>query len=197
MKMKSQTKISLFSIVLIFLLVLASGNLLAQKKAIFFEGISEIDFNAGTCGDYTCPGGEPNNLCYGVQTFMPCYSNFHMRDREMVFNQTTLNEAAQTLFDGIMTMVVNWNWRVDEILQYQIKYSGPMWATFTIELLDGGTWEGTATGDWDGPSGIGTWDFVGHGTGGAVEGMQLKMSSSGLFGFPNDVQGRILRPGKP
>ena len=37
----------------------------------------------------------------------------------------------------------------DEILEYQIKYSGPMWATFTIELDDVGFWEGTATGDWD------------------------------------------------
>lgn len=198
--MNNRTKLLLFSTILVFLLVLAGGNLLAQKKAIFFQGES-VFIGLPDCGVYTCPGGEPNTACYGIDTLMPCYSNFHMRDRVMVFDQSTEDMDVKLLFEGITTMIVNWNWRVDEIWDASsppmIIYSGPMWATFTTVLDAGGTWEGTATGYWDGLGFTGTWDFVGHGTGGAVDGMQLKMTSSGGAFTPNDAQGRILRPGRP
>ena len=212
--MKDRIRTLLIGIALISLFLLATGDVLAKKaknNSTLFTGESSaypdpFSFVFGW-GEYTCPGGEASVYPYGPYfsggTLTPCSagSNFHMRDREMVFQILVPDPEKAPLVEGIMTMLVNWNWRYESETTYPggnkaFLYSGPMWGTFKVDLEtgEGATWEGTMTGNWDGENNIATWSMVGHGNGGDIDGMQIKTEFvGGVFG--GDIQGRILRPG--
>jgi hypothetical protein len=74
----------------------------------------------------------------------------------------------------------DWNWRYMDTVDGHYQYSGPMWGTFTLDVDSGGTWEGSWTGHWDGTGDTAestTLSFVGHGEGGDIDGMQIKMEA--------------------
>ena len=205
--MKERIRTLLVGIALISLLLLAAGDVLAKRHAkkgpIFFSGNTYADFAVfADWGEYMCPGGESSGLPYGPPmaggTLAPCSpgSNFHMRDREMVFNVEDIQPTeVAPLVEGLQTLLVNWNWRYEAASADETEhlYSGPMWGTFKV-VLDDGTWEGTMTGNWDGVNRTANWNFVGHGNGGDINGMQIKIEfAGGAWGGP--IQGRILRPG--
>ena len=187
--------------VLALLLLPATGELRAQKNSTFFEGVM---FASGPsflvdCGSFSCPGGQPTAGCYGPppNSLTPCSegSNFHQRDREHLYVISTDDPRVT----GTISLLVNWNWRYMEAREQpfpQFVYTGPMWGTFTINVADengnptGDVWEGTFTGDWDGLEGLGTFDMVGHGNGGSIDGLKIKFDFSGPV-WGGDINGRI------
>jgi hypothetical protein len=55
-------------------------------------------------------------------------------------------------------------------------WEGPCWGTFEAEWL-GGTWAGTFSGTLDFIGFAGDLKLVGHGTGGEIDGMQMKIEA--------------------
>jgi hypothetical protein len=205
--MKNRIRNFLVGTAVIAVLLLAAGDGLAKRdkgnpNAILFSGEMNANWNViADAGEYTCPSGEASGLPYGPgpgRTLAPCSagSNFHMRDREMVFDFVNLvPPEASPLVEGQVTLLVNWNWQFESALtDSNYLYSGPMWATFELVLADGTTWEGTATGYWDGENSAATWSMVGHGNGGDIDGMQIKAEFVG-DAWGGQIQGRILSPG--
>jgi hypothetical protein len=106
-------------------------------------------------------------------------------------------EIASPLF-GVSRIVANMN--------LDGNGEGPIWGTFDLMLLGGnGVFEGTYGGKANVTNSVMTLDIVGHGHGGAVDGMQLKVRDVHPFPpiVPNPdnvsvvgtLDGRMLDPG--
>jgi hypothetical protein len=137
-------------------------------------------------GTVSCLGGEPAApplLC------TPGTNQIHLRGR--VESAVYLNVAgeAAALIDGTNTIVVNCN--LDATLR------GHCWGTFVWQIpARGGEWEGTWGGPVDLIHYVGSYVAVGHGTGGELEGLQLKVDTVAPGGTPlANLTARILFPG--
>ena len=71
------------------------------------------------------------------------------------------------MFQGPFRPVVNCN--LDENLQ------GECWGAFELDSSAGGQWKGTWSGKFDLIHYISVVSIVGHGEGGAIDGLQMKM----------------------
>lgn len=174
--------ISLFGIVL-----LLAGISSAQAKKIELTAWQTWDpFNLlgqGAVG-FILPGGEiscPGNVPTGLP-LQPCPEGSRIQARGL--KSVMMDTATDPRSVGEETVTVNLNYAADG--------TGPEWGTFSKKLDEGGVWEGT----WEGyrslaPAGCSginpCWvehtTFVGHGTGGRIEGMTLR-GTSDAFSFP-------------
>lgn len=120
-------------------------------------------------GTITCPGGEPTG-----NPLQPCPAGSRIQLRGVAgFSRMA---SASPLLAGSFFWEMDANWNADGI--------GPAWGTFRLELDAGGVWEGTWTNkrnklDGVPPVWVGHASFVGRGTSGRVEGMQLRLTVAG------------------
>ena len=76
-----------------------------------------------------------------------------------------------------------------------------MWGTFRLELDAGGVWEGSFTADRSKVENVNAWVLrvrgVGRGTGGSVDGMQLRFTEAGtafVTSYVLAIDAQILAP---
>jgi hypothetical protein len=134
-----------------------------------------------------CPGFEPTG-----DPVQPCPpgSRVHLRG----FRALSRFDSAEPLVAGWLTVEADAN--------FTAQATGPQWGTWSLVLDAGGVWEGTFNGI---RSFVGDrWEsrihIVGHGTAGAVEGMQFKAvdvlvtSTPSPLAYIGTVSGRLLDP---
>lgn len=125
----------------------------------FFLGLTD----AGTA---TCVNGDP------TEWFPPCTPAAHnsiWRDYDGVMQFVAVDGDAAPFFTG--TWVIHGNCNLDQNLV------GACWGTFEGAAL-GGAWHGTWNGTLDFVRFGGELQFVGHGTGGGVEGLHLHLEAA-------------------
>jgi hypothetical protein len=137
-------------------------------------------------GELTCVGGEPTGLPFPA---LPCTEGTHHifirgEQQNWAVVPGSLSGEAASLVDGAVTFILNGNLSAD--------YIGQFWGTFEWTVAGVGTWQGS----WTGWMNFITWETrmtgVGFGSGGAIEGKQLKFDATAA---PGDwyiaVQARI------
>jgi hypothetical protein len=80
-----------------------------------------------------------------------------------------LEGSAASLFGTSLTATVNCN--LDENL------TGPCWGTFDWPALDGERWKGIWHGQFNLATFAGSYEAVGHGRGGRIDGLKMKSSA--------------------
>ena len=138
-------------------------------------------------GTLTCPGHDPTG-----NPMQPCPegSNIHIRGNKRIAR-----------LDSSDPRVNGWN-TVESNLNWDAEFTGPVWGTFSLQLDAGGAWDGSFRGSRrrEGGQWITLINGVGHGTGGAVEGMQIRLVDRVVTFAPQplanigSVEGRILDP---
>lgn len=146
----------------------------------------ELNTSVVAPGTVTCLGGEPAAppmLC------TPGTKQTHLRGQVVTAIYVDLAGEAAALIDGTNTILANCN--LDESLQ------GPCWGTFRWEIsAQGGQWEGAWSGQFDLANMVATYTAVGHGSGGALEGLQIKVDGTYPGGSPyGNIVVRIVTPG--
>lgn len=154
-------------IIAAFLMILALSPVAMKAKSKtqlasggFFIGLSEP-------GTANCVGGTPSGLFFppcSPGTKVTIWRNFVGL---LPFGNVT-GEAAR-FFSG--AWVSRGSCNLDENL------AGPCWGTFEGDALDG-KWEGTWNGKLDFSRFGGNLSLVGHGSGGSVEGLQMRMEAA-------------------
>lgn len=137
-------------------------------------------------GTVRCPGNEPTG-----NPLVPCPPGSRTHARGFTFTSRMQGDA---LLTGVATIVTNFN--------LDAEFTGPVWGTVSIALDAGGTWEGTYQGKTSVEDGQGVLvlNSKSHGSGGAIEGMQLKFTevivsaSPLLIPYTGTINGRILDP---
>jgi len=154
----------------------AGGPNAALATGDLFIGLLDI-------GELTCIGGEPV-----PDAFPPCTPDTrhviwrHHTGILMMANLT--GEAAPFVPATVQT---DGNCNLSEV------WEGPCWGTFEAVWL-GGTWAGTYSGTLDFIGFAGDLKFVGHGTGGEIDGMQMKIEAeSGPTGDPTAPMPFVVR----
>ena len=114
-------------------------------------------------GTVTCPGAQPTG-----DPMQPCPPGSRMNFRDVSW---------ESRLDSSSALLTGWFYNVGNNA-LDANATGQVWGTFRIELDAGGLWEGRWTAD---RSKVGNvWVVrlrgVGHGTGGAVDGMQLRFT---------------------
>lgn len=136
-----------------------AGNVHSQvASGDFFLGLTNV-------GEATCVDGTPTGW------FPPCSAGTHRtiwRDYAGTMQFAAVAGDAAPFLYG--TWVIRGNCNLDENLV------GACWGTFA-GTASGGTWEGTWTGNLDFVLFGGELHFIGHGTGGGVEGLHLKLDA--------------------
>ncbi len=114
-------------------------------------------------GTVTCPGTQPTG-----NPMQPCPPDSRLNFRDVSWVSRLLSSSA---------LLTGWFHNVGNNA-LDANGTGQVWGTFRIELDEGGSWEGSWTAD---RSKVGNlWVVrsrgVGHGVGGAVDGMQLRFT---------------------
>jgi hypothetical protein len=132
-------------------------------------------------GVVKCQGGAPPTGNF----YIPCGIDVpgSIRGRVVYALESTTIPALQ----GLARIVVNVNFDRDG--------QGPMWGTFELAVADGGTVEGSYTGHVDLASSTMRLKVVGHGDGGAVDGVQVMFDDVHQGSPFGTLQGRVLDPG--
>jgi hypothetical protein len=119
--------------------------------------------------------GEPGtaNCVHGTPTgyFPPCSPNTKM--------SLWRNFTGPVLFDNVTggaAPFISGAWEIRGSCNLDKDLLGPCWGTFEGNALDG-KWEGTWNGKLDFAGFGGDMSFVGHGTGGVVDGLHMKMEA--------------------
>jgi hypothetical protein len=99
-----------------------------------------------------------------------------LRNARSIWNFAEVQGSAASMFQGEFRPVVNCN--LNKNLQ------GECWGTFEAESSAGGKWEGTWCGKFDLVNYIAVISAVGHGDGGDIDGMQMKMDAMSPGGLP-------------
>jgi len=140
-------------------------------------------------GTLTCPGAEPTG-----NPMQPCPPDrpIHLRGVTGYSRMT----SQSPLLSGWFYWEMNAN--------FDSTAAGRVWGTFRIELDAGGVWEGSWTNARgkveDEQAWVGRARFVGRGTSGSVEGMQLRFTEVGAtwtplpFFWVVPVEAEILAP---
>ncbi len=116
-------------------------------------------------GTLICPGSQPTG-----DPLQPCPPGrpIHLRGVSG-FSRVT---SGSPLLAGWIYWEINANWNADA--------AGPVWGSFRLDLDAGGVWEGSYTNDRSKVQNVNMWigraRFVGRGTSGPVEGMQLRFT---------------------
>ncbi len=133
-------------------------------------------------GSVICPGGfEPTG-----NIIFPCPpgSRTTLRGLTVMARVTGNGENGQ--------LMTGWN-LIEENANYDANLTGRLWGKFTLTLDAGGVWEGVFTGvrTFENGQPKETFRIVGHGSGGLVDGMQLKMTMVNTFPTPFTIAGAI------
>ena len=155
----------ILSLCLIFFAVcLTPAAINAKSKAEFASGNFYLWLDEP--GTAKCVNGMPTGY------FPPCSENTKVtlwRDFTGPVFFGGVTGDASPFFEGA------WEIRGGCNLNYDLM--GPCWGTFEGNAL-GGVWEGTWNGKLDFTGFGGNMRFVGHGTGGGVEGLHMKMEGA-------------------
>jgi len=119
----------------------------------------------GDPGTAKCVHGEPTGY------FPPCTPG----TRVTTWRNFTGPVAFGTV-DGEAATFIYGVWEIRGSCNLDKNLAGPCWGTFEGEALDG-VWEGTWNGNLDFMNFGGDMSFVGHGSGGDVEGLHLKLDA--------------------
>lgn len=118
-------------------------------------------------GEVKCAGGHPTGLSYPDPACSPGTNRTLTRgevDSSILMDVT--GTGAAMLQSGSNRVVTNCN--LDANLR------GPCWGTFELTVPGQGTWEGSWTGTFDLVNFVASYSAVGHGSGGRIDGFQLK-----------------------
>lgn len=166
--------------------VVAAGALSTAGDRFQMATAQELITGVLDPGTVNCIGGEPAPppaLC------TPGTAQIHTRGRLETAIYFNLAGEAAALIDGPNTIVSNCN--LDASLQ------GHCWGTVRWQIpAQGGQWEGIWNGKVDLANFVGTISGTVHGSGGALEGLQMKVNGVYPGGtYYGDYVVRILFPG--
>ncbi len=133
-------------------------------------------------GSVICPGGfEPTG-----NFFFPCPPGSRTTLRGLTVKARVTGNGENGQF------VTGWN-LIEENANYAPNLTGRLWGKFTLTLDAGGIWEGVFTGvrTFENGQPKETLRILGHGSGGLVDGMQLKITMVNTFPAPFTVTGAI------
>lgn len=140
-------------------------------------------------GTVTCPGSQPTG-----DPMQPCPTGSPIHLRSVAGRSSFMSESP--LLRGTFSWELNAN--------FDASGAGRAWGTFRLELEAGGSWQGSWTDDRTKAEGVNAWSgrgrFVGRGTGGSVEGLQLRFSEAGVtntlipFFWAMPVDAKVLAP---
>ena len=152
-------------------------------------------FGSGSVGAYTnpgmltCPGAEPTG-----NPVQPCPPGSRIHLRGVSGKSKMISQSA--MFGGWMYFEMNVN--------LDAAGAGRAWGEFRLELDAGGVWEGSWTDDRNRVDDLNVWAgrglFIGHGTSGSVEGMQLRFTETAStftllpLAWAGSVDAEILAP---
>ena len=145
-----------------------------NPKFSFGDGLLGYAETTGV-GEVRCVGGEPTGTV--PQCSEGTIRIFGRGEEQIWFTTNVSPSSVAEMLDGPITFVVNCNFNAD--------YRGPCWGNFTWEIPGAaGTWEG----QWTSPvMDLMTYEseihMVGFGSGGSIDGMQLKLDG---FSNPGD-----------
>ena len=171
--------------------ILVGAGLAAAKATFTTVSITAWATAPSSGGEVKCIGGTTTG------TWPPCTPGGKYQARGRV--STIRQVSPDPLHTGNRTLVFNVN--LDE------NGRGHMWGTWIV-VLDGGRgeWQGTFTGTAYGWFGAADGDVVGHGTEGAVDGMELRLffsyetfpinPATGLPGIETDTGYRLEPKGE-
>ncbi len=188
--MRTHTYSGIFFTVLVATLLFVATGIAAPAEKTTFEG-TETQTGIVSIGTWFCPGHEPTG------GFPPCPPGSKMFVRGLVF---TAFEDLGGFGTAEIQLVQNSNWDAD--------VTGPMWGTFSTELMPAGSAPTICEGTWNGRREMSepgtTWvSFsrgVGHCRGGEYDGAQIKMTAAITTyepippGYTGTVKGRLLDP---
>ncbi len=141
-----------------------------------------------TYGTFQCPGGDPAGP---FPPTPPCTPGSRVHVRGMLVQHDI--QASDPRMSGRMVFVFNAN--TDGFTPFGAG-SGPLFGTWRMEVTEGGTWEGTYTGERKvtAAGAVSTLKYVGEGTGGRIEGAKVKFDVVAPHTTPAQFKGRILEP---
>ncbi len=152
-------------------------------------------FGSGSVGAYTNPGTV---TCPGAELtgnpMQPCPPGSRIHLRGISGKSRTISQSP--MFCGWMYFEMNVN--------FDAAGAGRAWGTFRLELDAGGVWEGNWTEDRNRVGNLNVWAgrgrFIGHGTSGSVEGMQLRFTETAStfmllpLAWAGSVDAEVLAP---
>ncbi len=166
--------------------LLFGGSALAGNgpKFLFSTG-QEATVNVIDPGTATCIGGEATGDPYN-----PCAGSHRIMLKHQVVEAVVLTATgeAEPLLAGTDTVTIDCN--LDGNLR------GNCWGTFEWQVDDDSLWAGTLNGLFDFSTFAFTYQMVGNGFGGVVDGMQLQydVSYDGGYDFIGDFVARVHAP---
>jgi hypothetical protein len=118
-------------------------------------------------GEVKCAGGVPTGQHFPNRECSPETNRTLVRGEvDSTILTDVTGTAAAMLSGGTNRIVVNCN------LDRNLK--GECWGTFELTVPGQGKWEGSWNGPIDLVNFIGSFSFVGHGSGGQLDGLQMK-----------------------
>ena len=139
-------------------------------------------------GEVKCAGGQPTGLHYPYRQCTEGTNHTLVRGEVQTVLLSEVTGTAAAMFAGAThRLVVNCNLDAD--------LKGEFWGTFKITVPGQGVWEGTWQGKFDLANLTGTYSAVGHGSGGPLDGLQMKYDAvyggfTGPFEFNVRVNGK-------
>ena len=140
-------------------------------------------------GDLICPGGQPTGIMG-----QPCSAGSRIHFRNLAWKSRLA--SGDPLLQGDFFAEGNFDLDAD--------YSGRMGGSLSIELDDGGVWEGSWTGEKSKVENAEAWILrirvVCRGAGGNVDGMQLRFTEVAIIPTPlgffwiGAIDGQVLTP---
>jgi hypothetical protein len=167
-------------------LLLFSGNALAGDGPKFLLATGqEITSNVIDPGTATCIGGEATGDPYN-----PCVGSHRVFLKHQVVEATVLTATGEAgpMLAGTNTITTDCN--LDGNLR------GNCWGVFEWQVDDDSLWAGTLKGTFDFSTFTFTYQLVGNGFGGVVDGMQFQydVSYDGGYDFIGDFVARVHVP---
>jgi len=141
------------------------GNAGDKNKANFLAATGKDTIIGVVAGHAICAGGVPTGGSYPYCTEGTNQTVVRGEVDTSVLTDVTGSGAA--MLTGATTTFVS-NCNLDRNLQ------GPCWGTFEMTVPGQGKWEGTWQGPFDFVRFAASYSMVGHGSGGQLEGKQLK-----------------------
>lgn len=149
------------------LLLAADGPKNNPKISLAAGDIFPISIESGTT---KCAGGQPTGLPFPAAPCTPETKHIITRGETQVWVPApgSLSGPAASLFDGPITFTVN--------CTLNASYRGPCWGTVEWDVPAlAGTWVGSWNGSFDLITFETSISGVGHGTGGQLDGLQMKL----------------------
>jgi len=167
-------------------LLVPGGNALAGNPSKFlFASGQEATTNVIDPGTAVCIGGEATG-----DPFNPCDGSHRVILKHQVVEAALVSATGEAapLLAGLDTVTIDCN--LDGNLR------GNCWGIFEWQVDDASLWAGTLSGSFDFSTFTFTYQMVGNGFGGVVDGMQLHydVTYDGGYDFIGDFVARVHAP---